>query len=291
MSILGEGPGNGPLLSLGQKDQQMTQYETILGELISYPEPDEETKAFLERAIDAAEDPRVSNDQLIELIYGLENPILEHGRFEGRGAVTKEVLKNPLYRVFLDLLDHKRVALGETSAAALREPFKLKVSEAAEIAGVTPDAIRKAVRDSRLTGIETPDGIRIDPRGLRSWVETRKPRGKTKGAALKIRMGSAAGKSFRVKFAELKTTGKAETGDGGAIVLAEVPSFTEGAICFSEKKPNGRKINRCFILEPTSERTSEYTHGPFGISGRFKVKETENHESRSAALFKSFSPK
>ncbi len=262
-------------------------YTTTLGEVIEYPTPAPDVAAFLRRCIDAAEDPRVSEDGLVGLIYGAENPVLEQGRFEGRGAVTKAVLANPLYGVFLDLLDHKRVALGKTTVDAQKAAYSVRVSDAAVELSMTPDAVRKAIVSGHLLALNTPDGYRIDPRSIADYKATRKPRGPSRGPALEVVMGSAPGLSFRAKFVGLHVVEKSKSGDGGSLARAEVAEFRKGAICFSEKKANGKTLNRCFVLAPAA-RASKYEHGPFSVSGKFKIIETENDEKRAAQLFREF---
>ncbi len=268
-----------------------TTYTTTLGEIIEYPNPPPELAAFIGRAVEAAEDPRVSEDAMIALVYGPENPLLEQGKFKGRGAVTKEVLANPTYKVFLDLLQHKRIALGLVTPEQLKATFTMTVADAvAAIGSITHDGVQRAVRSGRLAGQKTPTGYLIDPRSVETFKAGRRPRGPTKGAALRLVFGSAPGKSFRAKFAGLEVKEKSSLPDGSKLQHAEVATFERGAICFSEKKPNGKTLNRCFILVP-SRRASRYPEkGPFYVEGHFKVEETENDEAKAAATFSAFVP-
>lgn len=278
-------------------------YTTTLGEVIKYPEPAADVAAFLRRVEDAAEDPRVTEDELISLIYGTENPILVQGKFEGRGAVTKEVLANPLYAVLTDLLQHKRIALGATSPAALKSAFTVTVAQAAEqIGNITLDGVRRACRSGRLVSIQTDAGILIDPRSVADFAAERKPRGPVAGSVLRVAFGSDKGKSFRIKFASVDVKSKKTRGDL-TISHAEIPTFQRGAIAFSDTKKDGSKINRCFILEPATRaregitvedagapKGSRYALEPFSIEGLFKVVQTENNPQKAAQLFKSFEP-
>lgn len=263
----------------------MKTYTTTLGEVIEYPEPPQRVAEFLQRVQVAAEDPRVSVDELIDLIYGPENPVLVQGKFKGRGAVTREVLANPLYSVLIDLLQHKRIALGKVTAQQLKDTFSIRVREAAEQLDITPGAVRQAVADGRLSARKDPDGtIWIDPRSVESYRSRVSRRGPSRGPALRVLMGNEPGKSFRVKALNLEVTGRSKEGDG-RYVEGEVSTFERVAVALS-----GKTMNRVFILEPAA-KTSRYEHGPFFVEGRFKIVEKFNSAEKAAEAFRKFEPR
>lgn len=260
-------------------------YTTVLGETIEYPKPAPEASRFLERVQTAAEDPLVSEDQLIELIYGPENPVLEQGKFEGRGAVTKAVLADPLYRVLLDLLDHKRVSLGKTDETRLQSAFTMTVAEAADELQVTPGGVRKAIDAKHVAAIKKPNGTYLlDPKSVEAYKATRKPRGFSKGPALRLAFGNAPGQSLRVKFADL-TLGESKKLKNGKLREAEVDSFRRAAVAIS-----GQEMHRCFIIEPTAKATNRFDLGPFFIEGKFKVVEKVNDAKKASQAFRAFEP-
>lgn len=260
------------------------QHETLLGEQIEYPQPPPEVAAFLARAKLAAYDPLVSEDALISVIYGPENPVLEHGIFSGRGAVTPAVLKNPVYPIFLDLLDVKRAALGKTSKAALEAAFTETVSETAERLSLTTSAVRQAVEKGKIAAVKRPNGWLIDPRSADTYAETSKRRGPARSVpALKVTFGNETGTSFRVKIKDLEITGRESLPDG-RITHGEVGSFKRAAFAIS-----GEEMHRVFIIEPAT-KFATYEHGRFKIDGKFKFVAKVNDARKASTAFKEFSP-
>lgn len=262
-------------------------YKSTLGEIIEYPQPPSNVAAFLRRVEEAAEDPRVSENDLIDLVYGTENPLLEQGRFKDRGAVTKETIANPLWRVFLDLLQHKRIALGKTTRERLEATFSMTVAEAAELLGITPDGVLRAIRAKKLTALKKPNGYLVDPRSVDSYRETRKHRGTTKGPALRVAFGNLPGHGFRVKFEGMRL-GESGSIKDGKLRFGEVDSFKRGAFMIS-----GKEMHRTFILEPAA-RKHRYSwpkeDGPFYIEGLFKIVEKVNNASAASKAFRAFQP-
>lgn len=269
-----------------------TQYKTTLGEVIVYPEPMPELAAFIARVQKAVKDRSTTENDLIALVWGPENPLLDHNVRPGRSVATVATYKNPAFGVLLDLIQAKSIASGKTSVGALEASFDLSVDQAVEaIGGITPDAVRKAIRSGKIAGEKRGRDYFVDSRSVALFKTGRRPRGPTAaapGPALTVTSGNAPGRSFRVKFASLvalETTKK----EGATIRKGEVPSFEQGGICFSEKKASGKTTNRFFVLKP-SRTQSRYAQGPFFVEGRFEVVETVNGERESAEAFRAFEP-
>lgn len=261
-------------------------YETTLGERIQYPEPPAEVAAFLDRVKRATEDPKVSENDLIGLVYSTENPLLERGRFPehpDRGAVTKKTLKDPVYHVLTDLLQRKAILLGRTSAEALGASFTQSVSDAARVLGISEVAVRKAIHAGKITAIEKSFGYLIDPRSTESYATTRKPRGGPREPALRLAYGNEPGKSFRVKFAKIKR-GKKEHFKDGQITPGEVDTFERGIFIIT-----GREMHRAFVVVPSS-RVHRYEHGRFFVEGRFKFESKINNPEAASKAFREFQP-
>src|SRR5262245_32600640 len=106
-------------------------HTTVSGHHIEY-DSTPRVEAFLRRLEDAIDDAKVSENELIGLAYGHENPILDHTMFPSRGAVTKEVLADPAYAVMADLLFRKRLAEEGTDIEKLAARYSMTVSEAAK---------------------------------------------------------------------------------------------------------------------------------------------------------------
>lgn len=268
-------------------------YTSTTGEVIEYPTPSPETAAFLRRAIAAANDPSVTEGELLELLYGRENPILAQGIFPGRGAVTKAVLADPLYAVIVDLQQQKAVLAGSFVAERDAKPYTLTVAEAAERIGISPDAVRKAIRAARLSALRVDGEYRIAPNDADVYRDHVVPRGSaeprptvtqaivevTAGApALVVRCGSAPGRSLRIKAdTRVQTTGKK-----GGVVDAIVQSFAEAIVATS-----GATTNHAFILQ-ASRDTTRIEWGPFFVEGRFKVVDTIRDAKLASETFKRF---
>lgn len=284
-------------------------YTTIAGNVIEYvPSPDEAD--FLARVVRATNDPNVTEAQLIELVYGRENPILDQRVFAGRGAVTASVIENPIYRVLVDLLDQKRVIDGKLDVAKAAEAYTLSVAEAAQRLDMSPGAVRQAIQAGKLAAWKKGSTYFLEPRSVdtyRSRVARRGPSPASSATerrpsaapslspsdvvpsesvpsgldgeapALRARMGSATGFSFRVKAPDLEIVEK----DGHARV-GVVSKFERAAIAFS-----GKTVNRFFVLEPADE-PFRYDFGPFFIEGRFRVAEKVNNAQEASARFKAF---
>lgn len=252
-------------------------HETLEGDVVRYEEPAPEVARFLDRVVALANDPRVTEDELVELIYSTENPILDHTLFEGRGAVTREVFEDPLYRVLTDWLGRKRVQLGRLDMGTVRAAATLSVAEAAAEIGVTPSAVRQAIQARRLAAVKVGRAWRLDPRDVAAFEPA--PRGPEASPALELRIGNVEGKSFRIKI-----PGFEETARKGRVVDGTVRSFRRGAIAFS-----GQRTNRMFVIEP-SEASNEFRWGPFYVRGRYQVVRKINDAKEASQAFKAFEP-
>lgn len=262
----------------------MEHYTTIAGETLEYPRPGPEVAAFLSRVRAAAEDPRVSEGALVELIYGSENPILDHTIFKGRGAVTLEVFENPVYHVMLDLLSAKRVQLGTLDPERAASRYTMTVSEAAAALEMTPSAVRQAIASKRLAAWKPGNEYLLDPHSVATYREHVKRRGPRAEPALRIRMGSKPGASFRVKAPVLEEASRTKIEGGGKLIEATVPRFARAAIAFS-----GKQMNRMFVLEPASEENAFEFDG-FEVRGRYRVIEKINGAEEASKRFRAFRP-
>lgn len=96
---------------------------------------------------------------------------------------------------------------------------------------------------------------------------------------LRVRFGSAPGKSFRIRGATVDVER-----EEGRIREGTIASFREGkiAIAFS-----GELVNRLFILEPADEE-NRFEWPPFGIEGRYRVVEKVNNPAEASRRFREF---
>ncbi len=124
---------------------------TLSGHEIRYDDPSPDLGDFLALARKMAEDPAVKERDLLALIYGAENPIMDKTLFPGRGAVTREVLENPVYHVLGDLLFRKEVQQRGLDVGAIAARYILTPGEVAERLGVHVSAVTKAIAGRRVS--------------------------------------------------------------------------------------------------------------------------------------------
>lgn len=130
-------------------------YITLNREKIDLSRLTREERAFLGRVVKTYEAGE-AYPNFVNMVNAPGSPAL--GK---RQWVTKAVVASPLYRVSQDLADRLGIAqgflaLGENSSLEdtgfieRDEPNYLSSQQAAEMIGVTPEAIRKAIRTRRL---------------------------------------------------------------------------------------------------------------------------------------------
>jgi hypothetical protein len=252
-------------------------HTTLDGRELVYAEPSAEVGAFLDRVFALLNDPRATDDEMIELIYGAENPLTDKAMFPGRGAVTREVFANPIYQVLVDWLVRKQKAMGKVDVDAALEAATLSVPEAAAELGMTPSAVRQAIRASKLPAVKRGRGYFLAPHDVATFAKHRQPRGPTAAPMLEARVGSVEGKSFRIK-----ALGSEEVARDGRKVDVVVATFKRVAVVFS-----GELTNKLFVLEP-SEKADEFRFGPFYVRGRFRVVERVNDPKAASQRWKAF---
>jgi hypothetical protein len=249
------------------------------GTVLKFDPPAPAVAAFLERVRRASEDPKVSEDQLVALIYGRDNPLLDHAMLPGHSMVTKEVFENPVYHVMCDYLGRKRVQLGTLDLAAARARFTMSVPDAAAKIGIHETAVRKAVATRRLASWRADGQIWLDPRAVAAFEVTRRgppPR-------LQLRVGSAPGVSFRVKHPGAL---EGRTEPAANVVEGTLTAWARVGVMFSAERGD-TKGQRFFVLEPGGEET-ELKLGDFYVKGRFTVVEKVNNSERARAAWKAF---
>lgn len=266
----------------------LERHTTIAGEVLEYARPGPDLARFLARVRAAAEDPRVSEHELVELIYGRENPLLDQTIFPGRGAVTREAFANPLYHVMLDLLDAKRISVGTLDPVRAAGRYTMTVSEAAAELGVSPSAVRQAIERGQLASWKKGPRLHLlDPHSVATYRDHVQRRGPRPEPALRVRKGSRPGASLRVKAAELEVTGE-EKLEGGKAFDAIVPRFERVAIAYTGKRSNGSKFNHLLVLEPSDERDRIEPLDGFFVEGRFRVVEKITDPEEASRRFRAF---
>jgi excisionase family DNA binding protein len=256
-------------------------YDTISGQRIEYPDPSPELEAFLARVRGMADDKKKTQADLITLIYSKENPLLDHSIFPERGAVTKEVLENPVYALLQDLLFRKQVQEEKLDVEKIAARFSLTVSEAAERLKVHPTAITKAVKARRLAAWVKNGKLYLDPRSLEALTEVGR-RGVPSRLVepLSFRVGHEGDAMLRLKYAG--SEGTAEPDSKTVPVEGTIERWRRVGVLHGR----GGKL-RLFVLEP-GEEVSELTLAGLYVRGKFTYAEKVNNLKAARLAWETF---
>ncbi|HWA29144.1 MAG TPA: hypothetical protein VG734_26070 [Lacunisphaera sp.] len=249
-------------------------YETLTGHRIEY-DADPKIDKFIKRLVTLVEDRGASEGDVIALLYGRENPILDQSVFSNRGAVTRAVLENPVYRVMTDLLERKRLTPKQIEKTAAR--YTLTVKDAAERAGTHESAIRQAIAAGRLPSWKRAGVHYLDP----VTVDALHPGTRGPVAPLEYRAGyderSKAFLRIKAPTGELPVDKSNPEEDDAITRWKRVAVLTAG----------GGKA-RLFVLEPAAEKNEIKFHD-YSVRGRFKVVQKVNDAARARVAWKDFS--
>jgi excisionase family DNA binding protein len=260
-------------------------HTTLAGHRIEYPEPDPKLERFLKRVRTLAEDPNATEDELIALVYGADNPILDHaGLFPGRGAVTREVLDNPVYHVLTDFIARKRVASEGLDVKRLAAKYTVSVPEAAEQLGVHTSAIYKAIQARRLPSWVKDGQHFLDPASLASFqVGTRGPVARDV-EPLEYCAGYEAGSMLQIRYPRTAAAAEAEEPEDRAPTTGTIKRWRRVGVLTGAKG----KL-RFFILEPGPE-PNEIAFHTFYVRGKFGIAEKINNAKLAREAWDAFKP-
>jgi excisionase family DNA binding protein len=253
----------------------------LSGHEIRYDDPTPEVESFIKRAQALVDDPARTEAEVIALVYSRENPILDRTIFPERGAVTREVLDDPVYAVLQDLIFRKEVQRRGLDVAKIAARFTLTVDEAAERLGLHPTSITKAIHARRVGSWVKGGRFYLDPNGL-APLEQAGRRGPAP-QALEYRVGHERGVMFRLKYAgeDGKPT---EPESKREPVEGRVRRWRRVAIL------HGRAGKlRMFVLEPADE-AAELTLGDFYVRGRFQAVQKVNNAKQAEESWAAFQP-
>jgi len=254
-------------------------YTTIKGETIEF-KPSQAEKAYIEKLEGAASDSAVTEDQMIDFIWSVDNPVLKNGPNNKKGYADKETYQNLAFRVMLDLEDRKRIKLGSLDLNLSRGKYTLTVPEAALELGIHETSVRKAILNKRLDGWQDKPGSPyfLNPDSVASYkISNRGARAAKQ--ILKARFGNHGGYSFRIKpdlvdtkrVIEQVIEGRLKPFSGCSVLVCGDKKCT-----YYELAP-GNEENRIDIKE-------------FFVTGRFSVKRKINNTRQAREAFKSYNP-
>lgn len=149
-------------------------YECASGHVVKYEEPAPKVRAYLNRILKAAEDEAVSYDDLIVMIFGKDNPLLDQTIFSGVGAVTPEIFADPVYAVMRDQLERKAIQLGLVDPERDFANYTISVADAAKKLGIYESAVVTAIRQHRLAARKIGGKWRLHPQAVSSYQVQRK---------------------------------------------------------------------------------------------------------------------
>lgn len=241
----------------------MPTYALLSGEAVDY-DATPELAAFLERAEAYVQDPDVSVSDMVELLYGEENPLLVKGVIAGRGFVTAEVLAHPAYRVMVDMLDRKRIQLGKLHPAAVEAAHSLTVVDAAKRLGISTGAVRQAITGGRLAAIKRNGQYWLRPEALASYRVSRKgpAASAVRAPALRVRIGTEGDTVM-----QLKHDGQLETVRTGHVDEGELTGWTWAAVKSARKDLGSLHV---YHLRP-GPLENELVLGGLFVRGRFDI--------------------
>jgi hypothetical protein len=266
-------------------------HTSLSGQIIDCKDLDPKVERFIERARAVLEDKRATENDLIALVYGKENPLLDPTFFPERGAVTAEVLTEPAYHVLQDLIARKRVLQDGKDPAKLGAKYTVTIPEAAALKGVSEDAIRKAIRERRLPAWVRDDVTYLEPRTLDAMsIGGRGPVPK-KIEPLTIRYGYHRTEGAFLKFKD--QSGVREIDDRGN------KAFASSMLDQTDELKRWRRVGvltgghgkvRFFELVPSTEESPEPIefHG-FFVRGKYMVLRKVNNAKLAREAWEAFS--
>ena len=261
-------------------------YQTLSGHRVEYPEPDLKVQAFLDRVQKVFHDREKTDDDMISLIYGKENPLLD----ATNGMVTREVFDNPVYAVFSDLIVRKRVAMEGTDPERLAARYTLTVADVAAHKGVSEDAIRKAVRERRLPSWVKGGSYFFEPRAIEGAVlGTRGPMPKgIAPIAYRVGYDEATESQLRLRTdpggnQPDETDKSTPTSQSRTIYNGTVERWRRAAVFAA----GGRGKARFFELEPSTQQESVEFQG-FYVRGKFRITRKLNNAKEARKAWESF---
>lgn len=263
----------------------MNTHTCISGEVIDYPDLAPNVAGFLDRVRAAVADPTVPVSDLLLLIYGDENPILDHDFVPGRAMVTRRVFENPVYRVLTDLIGVKQLNLGQLEPAKVDAAFTISVQDAATQLGLTPGAVRAAIVARKLAGHMRNGQWYTRPEAVAAYKVSTRGRKKSGAAPVNamsrvvFRAGGVAGGSLSVRVAGRELT--VTKHDDGTITGEVPPEWERAAV-----KTTTKSGVRVFELEPDPGGSEEVEHLGLFVRGPFRVVGRHNNTRAANAAWK-----
>lgn len=243
-------------------------YTTTSGEILEVPDPPEAVAAFLVRVAAAADDESVTVGAFVRLAYGVDNPLLDSTIRPGLAVVTAAAFASPYYGIIADMLVRK-----QHQQDARR--FTMTVADAAREIGITESAVRLAITQGRLAARKVGATYSVDPESVTAYP--RAPRGPK--PALRARVGSRTGVSFRIKGADVEAEKI-----GGAREGIIQHGWAQIAVLAAERGAGARY----WLIEPDETVQNAIECAGFYVRGAFRVVEQIRNEEEARDRFADF---
>jgi excisionase family DNA binding protein len=257
-------------------------HDFLFGEPLAYPDPPPAVAAFLDRAKAAAADPTVSVNDFIALVYGLENPLLDQTILPGRAMVTRTAFEDPVYLILMDLLDRKRVQLGQLDLEAVRAAHSLTAAQAAEQLGISAAAVRAAIASRRLAAVLLDGQYRLRPEAVAAYkVSNRGPKAQERVRRTALEAAADAAEAVAGPSTDVRVRAGAADGaslsvrvSNGAMIKAGPNEYRfRRGWAWALVRTTSEKGVRAFEIEPAphSQHEVELEHAGLYIKGAFRI--------------------
>jgi len=234
-----------------------------------------EIDAYIARLRAMAVDTSIGLQPFIDALYHEDNPALVKGVIPGRGLVTTEVLRSPVWAVMSDIEQQKLIATGlQTPFAEQAEAFTMSAADAARQLGITPNAVRMASKEERLAGRKIANRWMVLPSSVDAYaVSVRGP-----GNKLECTIGHVKGFKASLRFDESATlTRLKRTPNQPQSVVRGHLSDWHWAVLLTQQSfqtDSGMPVQTTMlrVLVPDNDaEPNEIGHERFMVRGRFRV--------------------
>ncbi|CAN0475790.1 unnamed protein product, partial [Laminaria digitata] len=248
-------------------------WTTIDGRVLAIDLPGAEMREFLERLRGMLLNEDVSELDMIELVFGEDNPLTSNASESPRGrSIDHKKLAAPEGLMMRDLLLRKQIArLGKTPEDVLAERHTMTIRQAAASAGVSVQSIIDAIDEEVIAGAMIHGVSMVTPSSVDAYILSRGGAPTQKGDMLAIQRGSRKGYNFGF------------TGDGEFTELSRKDHTIMGTYedwsnlylltNIKAREPGAYDSIRFYHLVPSNEVTQISLDGHFWVRGAFNIEE------------------
>ncbi len=257
-------------------------HTTLMGERLEFPKPVGLIAPFLTMVEQAAADPKVTEEGIKRLVWGPDNPLLDTTTLPGRALATLETYEHPAFRVMLDWIDRKRIAVGSLDIDRAKAKYTMSVPGAAVQLGVHETTVRTAIRSGRLSAWHRGGAYYLDPvsvsgyqvsiRGAKAvpHVSKRVAEVPNEKAPLMLRYGTDGEYELRVKWPKPLANRNRIHGD---VWEAEIPQGWRHVAVLTGNK--AKRTYRLYVLVPRAFNDpydmQNLSFVGFHVRGQFEV--------------------